>query len=436
MEIEVIQRVIRKVDYSLTDSEVELWARQCIDSIETGSIDFSKYNKNIFTQGKKKRIVYSYDSRSVENYVCHYLKRELDKAFKIRYASRSKITNLLFNTLSAVKDMNDFVIVRADFKSFFDCVLSEYIYTKYILPSLLTRGDKDILERYVAEFKYCYAGLCLSNGMTEIVCRDFDKIIRAKLSTYGMFFYERYVDDMLFITNRFVTEADVKKIINEAIRESFGNCPVRLSDSTGKFSYISRRNLTSSQHFNFLGYEYTIDNAGNKITLKYGITEKKRNRYKNIAERAFIDYKGNNNLELLRQRIKVFSSRVVVARQLVGTNFDWLTKGVVANYNELKNYCDCLDSETTQFLEDVFYELMKTHNLKRPYFIPKNRNEDSIYSLISNMKRNRTILFEEKIGVPKDTLVRWIKKISPSYSDYGKDYYRIVIDYFEIIKIK
>lgn len=39
-------------------------------------------------------------------------------------------------------------------------------YEKYVLLSVLTRGD--ILEKYIDEFKYCYAGLCLSNGMTAI----------------------------------------------------------------------------------------------------------------------------------------------------------------------------------------------------------------------------------------------------------------------------
>ena len=51
------------------------------------------------------------------------------------------------------------------------------------------------------------------------------------------------------------------------------------------------------------------------------------------------------------------------------------------------------------------------------------------------MKRNRTLLFEESIGVPKDVILNWIYKIDPTYSSYGKDYYRIVIEYLEMMKI-
>lgn len=62
-----------------------------------------------------------------------------------------------------------------------------------------------------------------------------------------------------------------------------------------------------------------------------------------MIERAFINYKLTGNDEVFRQQLKIFSSRVVIARQILGSNFDWLTKGVIANYNELQNVCDYLN---------------------------------------------------------------------------------------------
>ena len=52
------------------------------------------------------------------------------------------------------------------------------------------------------------------------------------------------------------------------------------------------------------------------------------------------------------------------------------------------------------------------------------------------MKRNRTLLFEENIGIPKEIILNWMLKIDPNYSSRGKDYYRIVIEYFEKIKVE
>ena len=436
MEIENIQGVIRRIDYTLTDSDVDNWSRQCIEAVENGTYDFSVKVKEIFTQTGKRRVIYHYPKLSIENFICHYLKKRLDKVFKIKYASRSKIISLLFNTIPVLKNMNDFVIIRADFKSFFDSVLSRFVYEKYVLPSLLHRGDKDILEKYIDEFKYCYAGLCLSNGMTEIVCRDFDKRLKAKLTAYGVFFYERYVDDMLIMLNNYISQDEIIDIINKTINETFGICPVKLSTSPGKFSYISRRGLAAAQKFNFLGYEFFINELSGKISFQYGIAEKKRNRYSNIIERAFVQYAVNQNEELLRQRLKIFSSRVVIARQLMGTSFDWLTKGVIANYNELRNYTEYLHSDTEEFLKNLYYVLLRKYYLKRPYFISKRHDEQSMYNLFSNMKRNRTLLFEQSIGIPQEVLLDWMLRIDPSYSSRGKDYYRIVVEYLEKIKIE
>lgn len=441
MSLENIRGVIRKIDYTLTEDEIDDWCEECRYAIQTETYDFSSFSREVYSQSGKKRVIYSFPKLSVENMLSHYLKQQLDRAFHIKYASRSKIINLLFNTLVATKNMNDFVIVRADFKSFFDSVKSEYVYEKYILPSIIKREDKQLLEKYVENFKYCYAGLCLSNGMTEIVCKDFDIVLKARLSEYGVFFYERYVDDMLIMFNNYISENRIKNIIRETIIEVFGSCPVRLSSSPGKFSYISRRNLVSSQNFNFLGYEFFILKTVNGrrdeiIDFEYGIAEKKRTKYSNMIERAFINYKLTGNDEVFRQQLKIFSSRVVIARQILGSNFDWLTKGVIANYNELQNVCHYLNVDTKTFLSDLFYQLLRKYDIKRPYFLPKRTsNEESIYNLYSNMKRNRSLLFEESIGVPQEVVLEWIHKIDPFYSAYGKDYYRIVVEYLEMIKI-
>lgn len=377
MSLENIRGVIRKIDYTLTEDEIDDWCEECRYAIQTETYDFSSFSREVYSQSGKKRVIYSFPKLSVENMLSHYLKQQLDRAFHIKYASRSKIINLLFNTLVATKNMNDFVIVRADFKSFFDSVKSEYVYEKYILPSIIKREDKQLLEKYVENFKYCYAGLCLSNGMTEIVCKDFDIVLKARLSEYGVFFYERYVDDMLIMFNNYISENRIKNIIRETIIEVFGSCPVRLSSSPGKFSYISRRNLVSSQNFNFLGYEFFILKTVNGrrdeiIDFEYGIAEKKRTKYSNMIERAFINYKLTGNDEVFRQQLKIFSSRVVIARQILGSNFDWLTKGVIANYNELQNVCHYLNVDTKTFLSDLFYQLLRKYDIKRPYFLYKN----------------------------------------------------------------
>ena len=437
-----IEYLVRQRDFSLTDTAVKITSTMLYDEIKKKKYDFSKYTKDVFTKQGKRRTVYSYTRLSTEDILCQYLKKQLDSAFHVKYASRSRIMNILFNVLPVVKDMNDFVIIRADFKSFFDSVLVKHVYNRYIHDSLLKRYDKDLIELYANEFKYCYAGLCLSNGMTEIVCRDFDERIKARLSQYGVFFYERYVDDILLIMNKYISKDKLLELMDLTIKEVFGDSPVKLATSPGKFSYIAKRKMiaNSSEVISFLVYEFELQSvmngSKNEITFKYGITEKKRRKYSGIIERAIIQYSKDHNLELLRQRIKIYSSRVVIGRTIGSRTFDWLTKGVVANYNELQHHMDALRQDTSDFLKNLYFQLMRKHGVAIPYFMKQSVREDSIYNILSTMKRNRSIIFQENIGVSRSSLLKWIRKMDPLYSDCGKDYYRIVINYLELIKIK
>ncbi len=433
--IKFIKNIVRRLDYSLSDDEVEYKANEISTKIENDLFDFSTYNESIITQGSKKRKIYNYEKMSTENILCHYLKKRMDIILQIKYSSRSKIINLLFNTLPVIKDLNDFVIIRADFKSFFDSVYTEHVFQKYIKNSLMTRYEKDLLKKYIDNFKYCYAGMCLSNGLAEIICRDFDMQIRARMEKYGVVLYERYVDDILIILNKYITKDKFLDLINQVIKEVFGKSPVKLNLASGKFSYISRRDIQPNQKFDFLGYEFFI-NYNNQFKFEYGITEKKRTKYKNIINEAFIDYKHNNNLELLRQRLKLFSSRVVVARSLGDNNFEWLTRGIAANYNELRFHMKELENITECFLKDIYIDLLSSNGISCPAYLKNSNIENSIYNLYSVIERNRSIVFEKNIGVKRRDLIKWIKKINPSYTELNKNYYQITIEYLELLKVE
>lgn len=437
-----IENLVRQRDLSLTEAEIDKISNDLLDAITSRGFDFSNYEKETFTQQRKKRRIYRYEKLSCEDIICQYLKRHLDSVFQVDYPSRNKIMNIFFNILPSVKDMNDFVIVRADFKSFFDSVLSKHVYDQYIRDSLIKRHDKELLAKYIQEFKYCYAGLCLSNVMSEIICRDFDERIRARLADYGVVFYERYVDDFIIILNNYLPEEGVIEIMEDTIRDVFGKSPVKLAKEEDKFSYIAKRNIRigNCELFSFLGYEFEINEKmkgrSSEIQFRYGITDRKLRKYTGIIERAFIQYTRDHDIELLRQRIKIYSARVVIGRTRGSSAYDWLTKGIVANYNELQHHMDDLLPKTESFLKSLYFNLMKKHGIDIPYFMIQSTSEESIYSLSSNMKRNRSIIFQDKIGVSINTLVKWIKRIDPAYSAYGKDYYCIVADYLEAIKIE
>lgn len=432
-----IKKIIRKNNLSLSENEITDLAMQYLKNIEQGKFDFTLSKKQIITQGKKKRVVYSFPNNSLENVLCGYLKEKLDRYFKVKYANRSNIVNTLFNTLPAIKDLNDFVIVRYDFKSFFDSVSTQYIYDNYIKESSISRKVKIIFQKLTKEFKYCYAGLNTSNAMTEIACRDFDKVLRAKLEPYGVVYCQRYVDDALVILNSHITKDDFLNILNNTIQEVFLKCKVKINNN--KFYYIARRDIKNNQEFDFLGYNFIIEyKKGNKkpFRFRFGITEKKQKKYIAKIRQTFIEYLKNKDIELLRHRIKAFSTRVVYSLPLNGESCKWITKGITSNYNELRYHLDDLDDITEDFLKNVYFKVMDELNITtRPYFLNYNNDEESIYNLYSTLKRNRSMIFDEKIGVKINQLVCEIRKIDPFYKGNKKTYYQITNDYLNLLKI-
>lgn len=50
MLLENIHGVIRRIDYTLTDADIDIWAQQCILAVENETFDFSTKVKEVFTQ--------------------------------------------------------------------------------------------------------------------------------------------------------------------------------------------------------------------------------------------------------------------------------------------------------------------------------------------------------------------------------------------------
>lgn len=427
-----IKSEIKKLDYSLKDSELKAKSKSILEDIQKNNYNFSKFEKLVFTKNKKKRVIYRYNKLSTESIISHYLKTKIDNHFNIKYVSRGKVINSIFDILPLLKDLQDFVLIRVDFQDFFNSVKSRLIYDTYIKYSDLKRDDKNLLFEYSNTFKKCYAGLCLSNSFVEIVSNDFDKKMKSILEKNGLIFYERYVDDMFFLLNSFISEDDFLKILNDVIKVVFHECSLSINKSKSKYAYISKRNLQNNQHFSYLGYNFHIKYKDNKIQFEFGISPEKIKKFENKVEEMILDYKKDGNLEFLRQRIKFFNSRIVVGRDDGNKNYEWITTGIVANYNELKNHIDDLDVGTKKFLTSVYYDKFKELNVSLPYFIINSK--DSIYCIKSTMTRNRSLIFEKKIGIGRKELVSWIRKIEPNYRESNKSYYQITMEYFMILK--
>lgn len=433
-----------------------------IQSLESGSYDFSSFVSLRLTQGAKKRDVKKYtEAYSNENILCHSIKRILDKVFKIRYPNRNKICAELFNTLRAVVNMKNFTIVKFDFKDYFNSVSSIYTFEKYIKSNLSNRQEIDLLENFVYKTKYAYAGLPTSNAIAEIIAKEFDSIIRYTFSGKGLIFYERYIDDSILILNNDIEKDEIDEILKHAINTVFKDrksceicCKTKLNNQ--KNIYITRKKISLLNGNNkyssvdFLGYEFYFYELEKKIKIKYGITKEKRDKYQKRLRRLISLYlepksPDYHDVELLRHRILAFSSRTVYMTKYLNSSV-WKVKGFISNYGELRYLLNdsypsgeaFIEKDTEDFLKDSVRNIINQEfkNKIPPYFV-KRLNENNPYNLYNNMKSNRTILLVNRIGFSYSSLVKLCKKIKIKDHDCSnkkRGYGNLVRDY--LIKVK
>lgn len=435
----LLKKIIRQKYFDIDEDDLEATATEVMNKIDKGDYNFNNCIKSIFTQrganGKKKRSIYSFKKNSIEYILCEYFKLKIDRAFHVTYANRQKSISLLFNTLPVIKDLNDFVVIRFDFQSFFDSVPSKFVFKKYILESTLPRKDKDLLENFCKIFSQCFAGLQTSNALTEIACKDFDQTYKAQLHNYGVIYYERYVDDVLIILNKYISKSNALRLINNCIGIVFPPDSVKINPR--KLNYITRRNMSDKNHFDFLGYLFNINknlNDGN-INFKFGITDAKLKKYTSKIRNTLVDFKKNKNIELLRHRIKMFSCRTVYSRISKDKCYEWHTRGLIVNYRELRFHLNALDKKTESFLKYIYINMFHSMGMDIPYFMPKIiDSEDSIYNLYSNLKRNRSVILDHEMGIKFIDLLKMIQKLDPSYQCFNKTYYQIAQDYLDKLK--
>lgn len=445
-----IKKIVEYKNSRLLDKEQK--SKYELDSIiktvtekyKKNEYDFKEFSVLNLSKDKKVRKVYTYKDFSLENILCIYMKRLLEKKFYVKYPNRNKFIHSLFDIMNSLKDMNDYTIYRFDFKKFFDTISNEYVFEKYIKNINLERYQIDLINKYVQDVKYCHAGFNVSNIFCEIISRDFDELLRAELNSKGAIYYRRYVDDGIIVFNQYIEKEECKRVIENIIEKVFRDnkiicktkCKVTLN--LKKEQYISRRNIPEKTEFDFLGYLFCLEKTKeDKIKMSYGITKKKIDKYNRRIENIVLEYKKNKQMELLRQKIKAFCFRIVY-RVNKKNMILWKDKGFIANYSELRYRTENLTKETEMFLKNAVKNAFGKNEVKLPYFLKESKKpiceEENIYNLYNNLKRYKSLIFIDEIGIKKETLIKLCRRLN-MYIEDTDSYEHILQEYLLTIKV-
>ena len=194
-------------------------------------------------------------------------------------------------------------------------------------------------------------------------------------------------------------------------------------DFNKKYQYIIYNNIPTQ--FDFLGYKIIFCKSKNDIKIELGISDKKQVKYYNKAKHIILkNYKNEKKLRII---LKCLSRRCVYT---VSKNNDvnkWISKGITYNYKELF-YFGNVELSTKKFLSELYINIFKELSFKLPNFL-KSSSSALGYNLYENIQKNKSIIFDEKIGVGIEDLRNWVKIVNPNYNVDNKKYFELVKEF-------
>ncbi|HGM7926795.1 TPA: antiviral reverse transcriptase Drt3a [Pseudomonas aeruginosa] len=315
-----IIRVLRKSDFikspRLRDEDTK--NRAIADAVARARGGFSgvTFLEQSMLRGKA---VYSIPDYSDE-LVLRKINKNIRKCIRVREPNRDSIICNLRNLLS---EGLTYRIYRLDIRSFYESFITQNVIQEISkVPGLSPKTKKltsEILTHYSSNGGLGIPrGLALSATLSELMMQSFDDEIKGHPE---VFFYSRYVDDIIILTSKSEDEKDLLSVINRSL-------PSGLALNTQKTTYCETINnvrpykpgqpATKVLNLEFLGYKLVVSEP-EKTTEKsqfrdvhLDIADSKVKKLKTKATRAAIDYCKNRDFELLICRLKFLASNFSV----------------------------------------------------------------------------------------------------------------------------
>lgn len=243
------------------------------------------------------------------------------RIYKIQQADRRKIIKQLKVVLS---DGLSYGLIKLDISDFYESINFEKVIMTIQNEMIIGHETISILQS-VLEKVGCVTtglprGLGISSSLSELFMRSIDREIR---KIEGVFFYIRYVDDIIIIYDN---KYDISSLVRNILQRN------NLSENEKKKkSIIISENRDKVHDFEFLGYNFKIleNKKSNKITIK--ITDKKINKQKTRISSAFIHYSKDHDFSMLKRRLRFLSGLVLLNDDERGR----LYAGNAYNYSEI-----------------------------------------------------------------------------------------------------
>lgn len=298
--------------------------------------------------------------------ILRLLAKNIKHTYKLSIKSRDNIISTL---IAFLKETSPYHIHRLDIKSFYESIDRSKIYGKLKSDGYLSRKNLFLINEFFTELdnkniEGLPRGLSISAVLSELALKLVDETLS---SEDGVFFYSRFVDDIIIITDTSLTKSHIFDIVTKSL-------PDKLElHKTGNKSYFGAATkskqsnpLDKTSKFDYLGYDFTVYNvpcltdnflgmARRRVSIDISIG--KTNKLKSRLIKSLIKYtnskKTSDEYNLLLLRIKFLSGNYSLINASPSPN---VKSGIYYNYSKINEY------KQLESLDDLLKSLLFNKN--------------------------------------------------------------------------
>lgn len=263
------------------------------------------------------------------------------KGCSIQTSNRS---NIIQNLKLLLREGIPYRIYRLDISKFYESIphniILDKLHTNHILSPKTKLLIKHLLEMHQTNGgSGVPRGLPISSCISELIMQDFDfKMNNDK----NIFFYSRYVDDIILISSGDEDQKRFLKYIENSLPEGLILNSIKKEVSPKITPLVTVKDINPKKiiySFEYLGYKFNVSDPYKKLKSDFRIIDvdiatKKAKKYKERISRAFYDFTKTNDWNLLKDRIKFLTGNFRVFNPHINKT---KLAGIFYNYPEIQN---------------------------------------------------------------------------------------------------
>ncbi len=243
-------------------------------------------DKFILRSKNKKRIIYR--PNELEKIKYQKVKEDIEKKYNISVKNRDIYIKQIIHLLTQGTNLQiqkriPFTVIRSDIQDFFPSINKHRLHKLLKSNNYLSNESQEVLNEFMFNYKVkgIPQGIPFTSALAEFYLRDFDEEVKMQFKPQ---LYQRYVDDIILIIYPDFRLMEENYHINSLNKIAKNHS---LTINQGKTTLVKYTSPISQFKFEYLGYEFKIDES--KLTIS--ISEEKYKKIWDKIYRCFSNYR-------------------------------------------------------------------------------------------------------------------------------------------------